>query len=83
MANLASSENGIRVRPPDRRSSSRRCLNCGGFVTARFARVFGDNTDEVHGCIACLDRSAVRAGNACATEDDELPRNEIVQTTPD
>ncbi|MFB6120544.1 MAG: hypothetical protein ABEJ68_05440 [Halobacteriaceae archaeon] len=29
------------------------CNRCGAFVTARFARVFGDNDDEVWGCPNC------------------------------
>jgi hypothetical protein len=29
------------------------CGHCGAFVTPRFARVFGDNDDQVHGCPAC------------------------------
>lgn len=29
------------------------CSNCGEHVTAKFARVFGDNDDNVNKCIAC------------------------------
>lgn len=29
------------------------CLNCGLTVTSQFARVFGDNNDDVHGCPSC------------------------------
>jgi hypothetical protein len=28
-------------------------MNCGSKVTQRFARVFGDNEDEIHGCPEC------------------------------
>lgn len=30
-----------------------RCRNCDSHVTERFARVFGDNQDDVHNCIDC------------------------------
>lgn len=30
-----------------------RCWNCGGHVTARFARVMGDNDNEVYVCPNC------------------------------
>lgn len=29
------------------------CNNCGGHVSDRFARVFGDNDDEVFACYDC------------------------------
>jgi hypothetical protein len=29
------------------------CNNCGEYVTERFARVFGDNDDEVFACTSC------------------------------
>lgn len=32
---------------------SSQCRNCGAYVSARFARVFGDNNDEVYNCIEC------------------------------
>lgn len=38
------------------------CTICGAFVTKDFARVFGDNDDEVHGCLECQDRTAIREG---------------------
>ena len=38
------------------------CDNCGAFVTEAFARVFGDNSDNVQGCIECCDRTGVREG---------------------
>jgi len=31
-----------------------RCLNCGSAVSAQFARVFGDNQNNVFGCTSCL-----------------------------
>ena len=30
-----------------------RCRNCDAHVTSRFARVFGDNGNEVHRCPDC------------------------------
>jgi len=33
--------------------SSVECQNCGAMVSDDFARVFGDNTDTVHGCPDC------------------------------
>lgn len=32
------------------------CDRCGGFVTADFARVFGDNDDRLSGCLDCTPR---------------------------
>lgn len=29
------------------------CQNCDAYVTAAYARVFGDNTNEVHACRNC------------------------------
>ncbi|WP_117595699.1 MULTISPECIES: DUF7563 family protein [Haloprofundus] len=34
-------------------NTSPRCSNCGRHVTPQFARVFGDNIDDVHGCLDC------------------------------
>lgn len=33
-----------------------RCTNCDKHVTVNFARVFGDNDDTVHNCLACSTR---------------------------
>lgn len=40
------------------------CENCGGFVTDRFARVFGDKDGTVHACRKCADMTAVKRGAA-------------------
>ena len=40
------------------------CQSCGGFVTERFARVFGNNQDEVHGCLDCMSNTDVKNGGA-------------------
>ncbi len=30
------------------------CTNCNSFVTHDFARVFGDNSETVAGCLECM-----------------------------
>jgi hypothetical protein len=47
-----------------------RCTTCGRHVSDRFARVFGDNEDEVHGCPACATQRDLYAG---LTEGDTVP----------
>jgi len=36
------------------------CEGCGAFVSSDFARVMGDNDGNVHGCLECADRTAIR-----------------------
>jgi hypothetical protein len=44
---------------PDESSAGEyRCYNCGAFVTQDFARVFGNNDNEVFGCLDCMDATA-------------------------
>ena len=40
------------------------CNDCGAFVTSRFARVFGDNEDDIYGCRNCLPVTALVEGHA-------------------
>jgi hypothetical protein len=40
------------------------CRNCGTYVTPDFARVFGNDEDEVFGCPACAPFSALMSGRA-------------------
>jgi DNA-directed RNA polymerase subunit RPC12/RpoP len=40
------------------------CLACGAQVTPRFARVCGDNNDDVHACPNCASTTAVINGAA-------------------
>ncbi|EJN57478.1 DUF7563 family protein [Halogranum rubrum] len=40
------------------------CSDCGAFVTSRFARVFGDNEDNIYGCRNCLPVRALAEGQA-------------------
>lgn len=44
------------------------CNECGNFVTADFARVFGDNADEVFGCLNCMTASEIYEGKASRRE---------------
>lgn len=39
-----------------------RCKRCNAYISHRFARVFGNNADEVHGCIDCSTLHALRDG---------------------
>jgi len=48
------------------------CENCGGYVTRNFQRVFGDNQNNVQGCMNCEDRTGVREGGVVA--DPEVDR---------
>ncbi|SFR65703.1 hypothetical protein SAMN04487947_3179 [Halogeometricum rufum] len=41
-----------------------KCNNCDTFVTPRFARVFGDNEDDIYGCRNCLSVTALVEGHA-------------------
>lgn len=45
------------------------CLSCGAHVTPRFARVFGDNEDEIHGCPNCRDLNELYEGVAALSAD--------------
>jgi hypothetical protein len=45
-------------------SDSTTCQSCGEPVTERFARVFGDNNDEVHACYDCESYDAITNGAA-------------------
>lgn len=40
------------------------CLNCGAPVSRRFARVFGDNEDDVYGCPDCCGLNELCEGAA-------------------
>jgi DNA-directed RNA polymerase subunit RPC12/RpoP len=35
------------------RTAHHTCEGCDGYVSAQFARVFGDNEDRVYACPAC------------------------------
>ncbi len=40
------------------------CQNCGESVSEHFARVFGDNNNDVHACYSCTSHEAVTQGAA-------------------
>ena len=44
------------------------CDECGAFVTKSFARVFGDNQDEVYACIDCRSNRALNEGAAAQVD---------------
>jgi hypothetical protein len=49
--------------PPTGRTEQRTvCLNCGHYVTDTFRRVFGDNQDELYGCLNCSTMRDLRSG---------------------
>jgi hypothetical protein len=46
-----------------------RCRNCENHVTEQFARVFGDNEDEVHNCIDCTSNAELYDGAGSAGDE--------------
>ena len=38
------------------------CLNCDAHVTEQFARVLGDNEDDVHACPECTTQTDIYRG---------------------
>jgi len=49
------------------------CLNCGEPVDAQYARVFGNDDDEVHACRNCSTRGAIANGAAVDDDRDGTP----------
>lgn len=45
------------------------CNDCGSQVTYNYARVFGDNENEVHGCLHCQSLTELRDGQAAVASD--------------
>jgi hypothetical protein len=45
------------------------CQNCGSFVSAHFARVFGDNDDQVWACLDCTTGTDILSGGAVSGAD--------------
>jgi len=62
MENLVT--NATEIRPADRNQ----CNNCGSFVSRRFSRVFGNNEDEVYGCLQCSTMRDLREGGGVTRE---------------
>ena len=54
----------------DRSTSENRCQSCGSFVTRDFARVFGNNQNEVYACLECTTSTEVKRGGARAEDVD-------------
>jgi hypothetical protein len=52
------------IDPHDERVRPKRCRNCGGHVTADFARVFGDNQNRVDSCPVCATLTDIVDGGA-------------------
>lgn len=50
----------------ERMPKEHRCQSCGGHVTTNFLRVFGDNSDVVHGCVNCTTSRERRSQNVTA-----------------
>jgi hypothetical protein len=53
---------GQRLR--DGNAGTTRCRNCGAYATSQFAKVFGDNDDEIHRCIECSTLRNLQQGAA-------------------
>lgn len=49
--------------------SSVECQNCGAMVSDDFARVFGDNDDQVHRCPECAKRNGTSERKAADASD--------------
>ncbi|WP_423985212.1 DUF7563 family protein [Haladaptatus sp.] len=53
------------------------CRNCSSFVTPQFARVFGNNRNEVYGCFECMTATEVKKGRANDPVEADLAREEM------
>lgn len=58
----------------DQRQSTRgddqanRCNNCRSYISHQFARVFGDNNNEVYRCPQCANFTSLRNGDGGMTD---------------
>lgn len=52
------------------------CKHCGAHVTESFARVMGDNDNEVHGCPDCEPATDLLNGSAAGLDSQERKANE-------
>lgn len=44
------------------------CNVCGSTVSHRFAKIFGDNDDEIYGCLECSTKRVLHSGGAASTD---------------
>ncbi|QCC47545.1 DUF7563 family protein [Halobellus limi] len=51
----------------DRPEGQTACACCGAHVTDDFRRVFGDENDVAHRCLACDCRARIQRGSAAGT----------------
>jgi hypothetical protein len=49
-------------------ATNKRCRSCGSYVTSAFARVFGNNKDQVYACLECSTMRALRTGSGVVNE---------------
>ncbi|MFU1783181.1 hypothetical protein ACM16X_17575 [Haloarcula japonica] len=49
------------------------CQSCGAHVDAQYARVFGNDDDEVHACRNCSTQGAIANGAAVDADRDGTP----------
>ncbi|WP_284013258.1 DUF7563 family protein [Halobaculum litoreum] len=54
--------------PLDTGAGNSECQFCGRHVTRRFARVFGDEDDVAHRCLACDSTFRVQNGSAAGLD---------------
>jgi hypothetical protein len=45
------------------------CNVCGSTVSHRFAKIFGDNDDEIYGCLECSTKRVLHSGGAASIDD--------------
>lgn len=62
------SKNGLGPGVWAPQNTQQQCRSCGAHVTQQFARVFGDNGDEVHACHNCAMAAALMNGAAADTD---------------
>jgi len=44
------------------------CNVCGSAVSHRFTKIFGDNQDEVYGCLDCSTKRVLHSGGAASSD---------------
>ena len=69
---------GVTVAPWPSSGESTTCRHCESFVTDRFSRVYGDNSDRVHRCPECDTYRRLTRGSA-AGKTLSIPDPEIAE----